>query len=340
MKLKDRINFSFTGILAGGLLIILIVLAILFQQHLNSDLLFWGFTGYILTVALIFISGNLLMTYFLSPISRITEDVESIYPKNLEKRLTFTREDELGELAESFNKLLDRIEGAFQLQQTFISNFSHELKNPLMKMVSQLELVIIKERKPAEYEEIIKSVLEDLIELGHLSDTLLELAKVGDQSKDLIPATVRVDELLFDAREFLIESQKGCKIIIDYQGDMFTEEQLTIIGNAHLLRTAFVNIIENGCKFSYDGQVMVMCGVENKYVCISIKNRGFGIKEKDIPHLFDPFFRAENTAAFKGYGIGLPLVHRIVKHHKGLIEVVSVENEETNFIIKIPIATY
>jgi signal transduction histidine kinase len=340
MKLKDRINFSFTGILAGGLLIILTVLAILFRPHLNSDILFWGITGYILTVALIFISGNLLMTYFLSPINRITEDVESIYPKNLEKRLTFAREDELGELAESFNKLLDRIEGAFQLQQTFISNFSHELKNPLMKMVSQLELVIIKERKPAEYEEIIKSVLEDLIELGHLSDTLLELAKVGDQSKDLIPATVRVDELLFDAREFLIESQKGCKIIIDYQGDMFTEEQLTIIGNAHLLRTAFVNIIENGCKFSYDGQVMVMCGVENKYVCISIKNRGFGIKEKDIPHLFDPFFRAENTAAFKGYGIGLPLVHRIVKHHKGLIEVVSVENEETNFIIKIPIATY
>ncbi len=338
MKIKDKIILTLTGIAA--LLMPMLLLAGLWTTNapVDTGMLWWLAGTWVLGVSLFYVAGNFIVGRLLGQVGKISADLDSIYPKNLEKRLVISGEDELAQLSLSVNKLLDRIEGAFQLQQTFISNFSHELKNPLMKMVSQLELSILKERKPAEYEQIIRSVLEDLIELGHLSDTLLELAKVGDQSKDIMPATVRIDELLFDAREFLIESQKGCRILIDYQGSMFTEEQLTVIGNAHLLRTAFVNIIENGCKFSYDGQVLVRCGVEANDVCISIRNRGFGIKERDIPHLFDPFFRAENTAAFKGYGIGLPLVHRIVKHHKGQIEVISVENEETNFIIRIPIA--
>ncbi|MFN3850784.1 MAG: sensor histidine kinase [Spirosomataceae bacterium] len=272
----------------------------------------------------------------LEPIRFIKEELDSIFPKNLEKRLFESYPYELGEISKSSNSLIDRIEGAFQLQQTFISNFSHELKNPLMKMVAQLELSIIKVRSHEEYEKVIKSVLEDLKELGQLSDTLLELVKVGDQARDFIPAAVRIDEILFDAREFLLESQKGCRIFIDFESESFTEEQLTVNGNAHLLRTAFVNIIENGCKFSYDGQVKVLCAIGEGEVKIYIINRGFGILKSDIPHLFDPFFRAERATTFKGYGIGLPLVHRIIKHHKGTIEVDSVENEETTFIIGIP----
>lgn len=262
--------------------------------------------------------------------------ISSIYPKNVEKRLDTSTEDTFTPIKNAINDLLDRIEGAFQLQQTFISNFSHELKNPLMKMVSQLEMAIVKERDHAEYQRIIRSVLDDLKELGHLSDTLLELAKVGNNQTEFIPASLRIDELLFDAREYLLTGSRDCRIRIDFAADALTEEDLTVLGNAHLLRTAFVNLMENGCKFSYDGLVHVRCGREDNFVVVSIKNKGFGIKSSDIPHLYDPFFRAENTASYKGYGIGLPLVHRIIRHHKGDIRVFSVENEETDFQICLP----
>ncbi|MFN4084988.1 MAG: sensor histidine kinase [Spirosomataceae bacterium] len=270
---------------------------------------------------------------------QLKSEISAMYPKNVERRLTYFPNDPFNIVKEAVNDLLDRIESAFQLQQTFISNFSHELKNPLMKMVSQLEMAMIKPRSPEEYQKIISSVLEDLRELGHLSDTLLELAKVGDQQTEFIPATLRIDEILFDAREFLLEGQKNCRILIDFSEDSLEEEDLQVLGNAHLLRTALVNIIENGCKFSFDGCVRIRCGRQDDEVMISIQNKGFGIKSTDIPHLFDPFFRAENTAAYKGYGIGLPLVHRIVKHHKGRIKVQSIENEETIFFLYFPIAS-
>lgn len=266
----------------------------------------------------------------------MVDTIASIYPKNVEKRLTTDEYDSHKYIKIAINDLLDRIEGAFQLQQTFISNFSHELKNPLMKMVSQLEMAILKERDHAEYQRIIRSVLDDLKELGHLSDTLLELAKVGNNQTEFIPASLRIDELLFDAREYLLTGSRDCRIRIDFAADALTEEDLTVLGNAHLLRTAFVNLMENGCKFSYDGVVHVRCGREENFVVVSIKNKGFGIKPSDIPHLYDPFFRAENTTSYKGYGIGLPLVHRIIRHHKGDIRVFSVENEETDFQIVLP----
>lgn len=292
-------------------------------------------TGLISSLLVLFVVWLLLRWRF----KQLKSQISAMYPKNVERRLSYQPNDPLNLVKEAVNDLLDRIESAFQLQQTFISNFSHELKNPLMKMVSQLEMAMLRPMSPEEYQKIISSVLEDLRELGHLSDTLLELAKVGDQQTEFIPATLRIDEILFDAREFLLEGQKSCRILIDFSQDSLEEEDLQVLGNAHLLRTALVNIIENGCKFSFDSCVRIRCGRQGSEVMISIQNKGFGIKSTDIPHLFEPFFRAENTAAYKGYGIGLPLVHRIVKHHKGRIEVQSTENEETTFFLFFPIAS-
>ena len=309
---------------------------------LASGLGAWLWTSFALFFYLLFCAVFLFFTfYYFQEKERRNSDemvdtIASIYPKNVEKRLETDESNVHKNIKIAINDLLDRIEGAFQLQQTFISNFSHELKNPLMKMVSQLEMAILKERDHAEYQRIIRSVLDDLKELGHLSDTLLELAKVGNNQTEFIPASLRIDELLFDAREYLLTGSRDCRIRIDFAADALTEEDLTVLGNAHLLRTAFVNLMENGCKFSYDGVVHVRCGREENFVVVSIKNKGFGIKPSDIPHLYDPFFRAENTASYKGYGIGLPLVHRIIRHHKGDIRVFSVENEETDFQIVLP----
>lgn len=309
---------------------------------LASGLGAWLWTSFALFFYLLFCAvPPFFIFYYFQQKERRNRDemvvtIASIYPKNVEKRLITDESDSHKNIKIAINDLLDRIEGAFQLQQTFISNFSHELKNPLMKMVSQLEMAILKERDHAEYQRIIRSVLDDLKELGHLSDTLLELAKVGNNQTEFIPASLRIDELLFDAREYLLTGSRDCRIRIDFAADALTEEDLTVLGNAHLLRTAFVNLMENGCKFSYDGVVHVRCGREENFVVVSIKNKGFGIKPSDIPHLYDPFFRAENTTSYKGYGIGLPLVHRIIRHHKGDIRVFSVENEETDFQIVLP----
>src|SRR5690606_37451617 len=113
---------------------------------------------------------------------------------------------------DTFNKLLDRIENAFKMQKTFVANVSHELKNPLTKINSQLEVVLLKDREPETYRQTVSSVLEDIRDLSLLSDSLLELAKVSDDRRDLLTERVRIDELLLDLREKVANMQKEYRV--------------------------------------------------------------------------------------------------------------------------------
>jgi signal transduction histidine kinase len=116
------------------------------------------------------------------------------------------------------------------------------------------------------------------------------------------------------------------------------EELLQIKGDEKLILTALKNLIENGCKFSTNKQAHVSLQIIEQMIEVKIKNEGKGIPEADIPYIFQPFFRAENTAASKGYGIGLSLVERIVNLHQGSISVQSEQNGWTEFTVKFPVA--
>jgi signal transduction histidine kinase len=259
-------------------------------------------------------------------------ELEGILPQKLDIRLDVpNQKDEIGRLTTTFNKLLDRIETAFQMQKIFVANVSHELKNPLTKIRSQLEVSMLKERSAADYQFTIGSVLEDIQELAQLSNTLLELAKVSEHQRELLTETVRVDELLLDSRLNLIQANPNYNIYLDFDELPEDDTWLELTGNSTLLKTAFLNLMENACKFSEDQRVGVSLSAGRKLLNVHFSDNGKGIPEEDQNLVFQPFFRSDNTASIKGYGIGLSLVERIIKLHGGTISIHSNQPKGTTF---------
>ena len=294
---------------------------------------------FLLFVFIVVISGWFFAGRAIKPISEVIKQVDQLSPKSLEQRLkTGDSEDEIGKMVLTINRLLERIENAFKLQKTFIANVSHELKNPLTKISSQLEVSLLNERKIDDYKQTIASVLEDTQDLAAITESLLELNKISISDYQASFSILRIDEIMWESRSLTQKLNAAYKVIIDTQFMPDNEELLQIKGDEKLVLTALKNLIENGCKFSTNKQAHVSLQIIEQTIEIKIKNEGKGIPEADIPYIFQPFFRAENTAASKGYGIGLSLVERIVNLHQGSISVESEQNGWTEFTVKFPVA--
>ena len=295
---------------------------------------------FLLFVFIVVISGWFFAGRAIKPISEVIKQVDQLSPKRLEQRLnTADSEDEIGKMVTTINRLLERIENAFKLQKTFIANVSHELKNPLTKISSQLEVSLLNERKIEDYKQTIASVLEDTQDLAAITESLLELNKISISDYQASFSILRIDEIMWESRSLTQKLNAAYKVMIDTQFMPDNEELLQIKGDEKLILTALKNLIENGCKFSTNKQTYVSLQIVDESIEIKIKNEGKGIPEADIPYIFQPFFRAENTAASKGYGIGLSLVERIVNLHLGYISVESEQNGWTEFTVKFPIAS-
>lgn len=307
------------------------------EQELKNlrQILIWG---YVVVVGFAGLMGRFFAQRALKPISDVMDELDATMPQDLSNRLKIqNEEDEIGRLAAKFNELLERIEQAFKRQNTFISNVSHELKNPLTKMVAQLEVSLLKERSVGEYQDTMRSVLDDIRNLNQLSNALLELAKVSDKEGDFLYTKVRIDETLWEARELLVQTPKSYRVLVNFPDQLDDEELLEINGNPHLLRTAFVNLMENGCKFSANKTVSVTMRCLKNEIQLDFLNEGPTIPPNDLALIFQPFYRADNTAGEKGYGVGLSLVQRIVKLHNAKISVVSTQGQ-TVFSVHFPYA--
>ena len=289
---------------------------------------------FFIVVIIVGLAGWVFAKRALRPISKVMNAVEGILPQKLDTRLDIpNQKDEIGRLSTTFNKLLDRIETAFQMQKIFVANVSHELKNPLTKIRSQLEVSMLKERTPEDYKITIQSVLEDIQELAQLSNTLLELAKVSEDQRDLLTEIVRIDDLLWDCRQSLGQANAAYNIQVDLEELPEDDTWLEIAGNSTLLKTAFLNLMDNACKFSENQTVKVTLRASSKKLVLQFSDSGKGIPTQDQSLIFQPFYRGDNTANVKGYGIGLSLVERIVKLHNGHVSIQTNQPKGTTFIL-------
>jgi signal transduction histidine kinase len=285
---------------------------------------------FVILIAIVSISGWIYAGRALQPIKRIISDVQDISPQNLSQRLKESPHlDEMGKLILIFNGLLARIENAFQLQKLFVSNVSHELKNPLTNITSQLEVTLLNEREKEEYRETIESVLEDIKSLNHLSNSLLDLARLTRQSDSFTMAKVRLDEVLWETRENVIAIDPLYKIEVEIINMPEDETRLYVNGNPYLLRTAFQNLIENACKFSNDAKAVITLTCKKEVLKVTVSDNGPGIEKKDLENVFQPFFRTDATSKVKGYGVGLSLSQRIISIHKGKIAIESTPGKGT-----------
>jgi len=277
----------------------------------------------------------------LAPMARIVNQVDRILPSDLSARLDAPNShDEVSRLVITFNRLLDRIQFAFRMQKGFISNVSHELKNPLSVIISQLEIALDKrERSREEYRDTLSSVLEDTRELGEVTDKLLQLARVHSEDTNIAFEQVRLDEIMLQTRSALLRLRPDYHIAFDLEGVPDHEEQLCIRGNEPLLRAAFLNLMDNGCKYSPDKRVEVKIHFDPLgQHRVEIADHGPGIPVKDMQLIFQPFFRSSQHIHIRGAGIGLSLVDSIMKIHHVSLDVASVQGEGTTFWLRFPAA--
>jgi signal transduction histidine kinase len=151
---------------------------------------------------------------------------------------------------------------------------------------------------------------------------------------------LRLDQLLWDAKAELVKLHPEYSISIDVDSAIDDESTLNVNGDEQLLKAAIINVLDNGCKYSVNNRVSVLLKSHAGKTMLEFKDHGIGIPEEDLPHLFEPFYRGHNTENYKGNGIGLSLVYRIVKSHFGDIRIKSQVNQGTVLTIFLPVTSH
>lgn len=286
----------------------------------------------IITVLLALLGG--VVTYFISghalrPIREFSDKIEEVQAQNLsDSRIEENNVKELNQLGISYNKMLERLSEAFEIQRQFTANAAHELRTPLALMQVQLDLYNSASHpgNDADTLQTIKMVTEQNDKLNRMVKTLLdmsELQSVGRDDKIILDAIV--EEVLADLEPLAVE--KNIKLI----GKC---EDATMTGSDILIYRLVYNLVENAIKYNHPlGQVTVTAYQRNKHVYLSVEDTGSGIPKELRERVFEPFFRVDKSRSRElgGVGLGLALVHEIVRVHDGSICIKSGKTGGTIF---------
>lgn len=286
----------------------------------------------IITVLLALLGG--VVTYFISghalrSIREFSDKIEEVQAKNLsDSRIEENNVKELNQLGISYNKMLERLSEAFEIQRQFTANAAHELRTPLALMQVQLDLYNSASHpgNDADTLQTIKMVTEQNDKLNRMVKTLLdmsELQTVGRDDKIILDAIV--EEVLADLEPLAVE--KNIKLI----GKC---EDATMIGSDILIYRLVYNLVENAIKYNHPlGQVTVTAYQRNKHVYLSVEDTGSGIPKELRERVFEPFFRVDKSRSRElgGVGLGLAFVREIVRVHDGSICIKSGKTGGTIF---------
>ncbi|UQT32031.1 HAMP domain-containing histidine kinase [Roseburia intestinalis] len=300
------------------------------EDYKKNSLLISAILALIGGVVTYFISGHALR-----PIREFSDKIEEVQAQNLaDSRIEENKVKELNQLSVSYNKMLERLSDAFEIQRQFTANAAHELRTPLSLMQVQLDLYN-STRHPdndADTLQTIKMVTEQNGRLSKMVKTLLdmsELQTVGQDDKIMVDALV--DEVLADldplAQEKNIKLTGKCK-------------NITMVGSDILIYRLVYNLVENAIKYNHSGgQVTVTAYRKEKHVYLSVEDTGNGIPEELRERVFEPFFRVDKSRSRElgGVGLGLALVREIVRVHDGSITVRSNPSGGTVFDVILPL---
>ncbi len=320
----------------------LVVVATAFDQYGFSklrrlrEILILGWLSSLLIVG---VAGWLFASDALRPVSEIINQMKAISATNIHQRLHVRRQrDELAKLANTFNAMLNRLEEAFITQRSFVSHASHELRTPLAIMRGTIDVALLKPRDVPYYQQTLTDVLDEVQTMIDLANGLLDLARASSEATAVSFRPTRLDELLWQARSKLVAKNPAYAIDIDFDDLPEQDQDLVLAGEEALLRTAFQNLMENGCKYSANGSVRVRIAFMSQCIRLVFTDDGYGIPAETLPHLFEPFYRSPlTTSVAPGHGIGLALTQRIVQLHGGQIKIQSKEGVGTTVSLEFPL---
>ena len=267
-------------------------------------------------VATYFISGHAL-----KPLREFSDKIEEVQVQNLaDSRIEESKIKELNQLSVSYNKMLERLQDAFEVQRQFTANAAHELRTPLSLMQVQLDLYHSTQHPGSDADtlQMIKMVTEQNDRLSKMVKTLLDMSELQTVGRDeQIIMDDLVDEVLEDLEP--LAQEKNIKLIGKCK-------DITMVGSDILIYRLVYNLVENAIKYNHsDGQVTVNAYKKQKHIYLSVEDTGSGIPKELRERVFEPFFRVDKSRSRElgGVGLGLALVHEIVRVHDGSISIKS-----------------
>lgn len=286
--------------------------------------------------------GVIIMSYYLSrkitnPIVQLTSHIKDYnFEVEADSYAGVSSKNEVAVLARRFNELMKRMNEAFSYQKHAIHHISHELKTPIAILVSNFEK-IERETDRQKMLELIGLQKEQTMSLSEIINYLLEVAKAESGNVPL-HTQLRVDELIFDLADELSHLHPDFQFCIEYNQHTENDSSLTVLASERLLKAALLNIMINCIHYSSDHKARIDINIAPAQLQISFTNKGAILQSYEESHIFERFFRGENSQGKRGFGLGLVFVHKIMDIHQGSI-VYRSEGENVNiFSIALPLS--
>ncbi|OGO00297.1 MAG: hypothetical protein A2Y59_05635 [Chloroflexi bacterium RBG_13_52_14] len=289
-----------------------------------------------LTLVLAGAGGIFLAQRALKPVDQITRTAHEIEESDLSRRIPVQSQDELGRLASTLNQMIERLEKAFRRQQQFTADASHELRSPLSVIQAESTLALNKERPADEYKHSLEVVSNESEHMAKVIDQLLTLARADSGKEQLSIEKIGLSELL---ASIAADAEILCRDkSIEFRSDL--TDSILVTGDRAKLREMFLNLLDNAIRYSPDGgTISLTLRRAEEMAVITIADTGIGIPEKDIPHIFERFYRVDKARSREegGAGLGLSICKYIVEVHGGRIEVTSQPGNGSTFSVCLPI---
>ncbi len=306
---------------------------------LESRLLFTLIAGSLVTLIIALLGGYWLADRAMRPVRTITQAARSIGETDLSRRLNMKSKDELGELANTFDGMLARLQSAFERQRQFVADASHELRTPLTIVNLETSRALASKRKTEDYQHALDVIRSENDFMSNLVNDLLTLARMDAGQDELQKQPVDLSDVALETLERLspLAARNGVRL---EAGDL---PEARILGDRQHLVQMVINLVENGIKYTdgHDKKVSIETGTRGDDAWVRVSDNGPGIAPEHIPHLFDRFYRidqarTQNNGASRqdspnGSGLGLSIVHWIVQSHGGEIKVESQVGDGTTF---------
>ena len=279
--------------------------------------------------------GFLYLKRSFHPIQVMASTLREIEENNLGKRLEVHSKDELGYLASTYNRMLNRLENTFQREKQFTGDASHELRAPLAVIQGEATLALSKDRNIEDYRQSLGNIYQQTENMSSVLKRLLFLARYED-SRLLDFSEINLGELLNEMRSDL-------EILCDDKSircELYTIDNMIVKGHRVSLQEMYFNIIDNAIRYTPEGGVIsAVMERKDKYACIAVKDTGIGIPEEHIKHIFERFYRVDKSQSRSegGAGLGLAISQRIAEIHNGYITVESEVDKGSIFYIYLPL---
>jgi heavy metal sensor kinase len=299
------------------------------------------------------LGGQFLAHKALKPVDDITQTARMITSQNLNQRIIPPKvKDEISRLIETFNGMISRLDQSFRQIKQFSSDASHELKTPLTILKGEVEVMLRKERTQQEYQQTLKSNLEEINRMSQIVEDLLLLSKADTGQIELNKGDVNLTEILSEvvAQMDMLARSKGLDLSTSNN-----HQDIHFFGDALRIRELLINLIENGIKYTEEGGFVHISLQEEfppavkyqsdrlekereRFVKIIVSDTGIGISKEDQEKIFNRFFRVDKARSREqgGSGLGLSICKWIVEAHQGEIEVESELGKGSSFIVKFP----